>query len=247
MLIFILCLITIGVWCMRGGAATIAAFCVVDDEDLWLAVALIYLWRGRGASINRQIHSINYKSKVSTPPAMTMNLNALLLLVTLLATVSSLSVQPKRWINNGPSRQPRRSVSYRPHHRSWWETSTLLLEGRRHASTSPCTISNEHCYASSPIREPRSDKRSTIMHKYHSNDETATSHNSLLRSLALVATCRRLSFLIVSMALVNFVRSSILKVSIYQCKQRTIVISNIMKKNRALKESNNFVTLMLFL
>ena len=204
------------------------------------------MWREERAKANcRQRHiQINSSRKYRRGPAMTMNLTALLLLVTLFATVSSLSVQPKRWINNGPILQPRRS--YRPHHRSWWETSTLF-EGRLHTSTSPCTINNEHCYASSPIREPRSDKRSTIMHECHSNDETATSHNSLLHSLALVATCRRLSFLIVSMALVNFVRSSILKVSIYQCKQRTIVISNIMKKNRALKESNNFVTLMLFL
>ena len=38
-------------------------------------------------------------------------------------------------------------------------------------------------------------------------------HNNLMHSIAFVATCRRISFLLLSITLVNFIRSTILKAS----------------------------------
>ena len=51
----------------------------------------------------------------------------------------------------------------------------------------------------------------TAIHNKNSSDGKAT--ENFLHSIALVASCRRLSFLIISIAVMNFVRSTILKAS----------------------------------
>lgn len=55
------------------------------------------------------------------------------------------------------------------------------------------------------------DDEMNVRHKFICNEREAA--NNMLRSIALVTSCRRLSFLIISIALMNFVRSTILKAS----------------------------------
>ena len=55
--------------------------------------------------------------------------------------------------------------------------------------------------------------RSNIFREIH-EQRTPLPRCSLLHSLAVVASCRRLSFFILSVSLVNYIRSSVLKVSL---------------------------------
>lgn len=62
-----------------------------------------------------------------------------------------------------------------------------------------------------PADSPRADDDNTKFHNKYISNENATAN--LLHSIALVASCRRLSFLFISIAVMNFVRSTILKAS----------------------------------
>lgn len=62
-----------------------------------------------------------------------------------------------------------------------------------------------------PADSPRADDYNMKFHHKYISNEKATAN--LLHSIALVASCRRLLFLFISIAVMNFVRSTILKAS----------------------------------
>ena len=152
-------------------------------------------------------------------PKMPLVLLAVLCLGTILGSCTALSIQSNRRINSGY----RKSVlSYA----SKFQRDVPTLFNSR-LPTSPTIHSNIH-NASPSVQRPifPIDLRK-LFHQVQSigfsrgnnvteihEEKTTVPHYSLLHSFAMVAACRRLSFLILSVSLVNNFRYSILKASI---------------------------------
>jgi len=150
-------------------------------------------------------------------PKMPLVLLAVLCLGAILGSCTALSIQSNRRINPGYRRSV---ISYAS---KFQRDAPTLFNSK--LPTPPTTHSNLH-NASPSVRGPifPIDLRK-LFHKVQSigfsrgndvteihEEKTTVPHYSLLHSLAMVATCRRLSFLILSVSLVNNFRSRILKI-----------------------------------
>jgi hypothetical protein len=90
-------------------------------------------------------------------------------------------------------------------------------------------ISRNALFRFQPVDITRSDDDEMNVRSNYISSERETAN--MLRSIALVASCRRLSFLIISIILMNCVRSTILKAStsaciLYACSLTSSVVSS---------------------
>lgn len=122
---------------------------------------------------------------------------------TLLGSCAAVSIQSRRRINHG-YRRLKSCAKFRPDSPKSFRSR---VPGASHNSFSMHP-------ASLLVRGPTLFGLKTVL-EVDIHVDNSTPRHLMLRSLAFVATCRRLTFLILSVSFVNFFRSTILEASSY--------------------------------